>query len=511
MLRRLRPRCGTGRRHLRRHLPYHGGVSPRGGQVGRPLHRLLCRVDRQAEKQRGRRPLSHRVGSTRTTRRRFPRHYLQTISLSPEGDRHRTPTPTRGSLGRTRQRARRLDQALHRLPGSRHLASKRDGRPDDRPPLQVLHHHQRRAPQAQCHRRVSTLRPTRRRTQDPPRYPLRRLRPPRRRSLPGRQGYATWLLLAHRTRRCCRHRPAVRRVPEVRQADDVPSSALKTIPITWPFPVWGMDMVGPFKKAPSGYTHLLVAVDKFTKWVEAKPVRKCDGKTATKFLRELIYRYGLPNSIITDNGTNFAKGAMAEFCEEHHIRLDLASVAHPESNGQAERANQSILHGLKPRLQVPLERTAGCWVEELPSVIWGIRTSVNRSTGFTPFFMVYGAEAVMPTDLEHDSPRVVHYTEAANELARQDGVDQLDEARNLARSRTAIYQQGLRRYHSRRVKTRTFQEGDLVLRLIQDKKGMHKLSPMGGTIHHRASTRQRRLLPHRRPRGRQTRRKATME
>src|SRR3954467_8525785 len=257
----------------------------------------------------------------------------------------------------------------------------------------------------------------------------------------------------------------------------VPSSALKTIPITWSFAVWGMDMVGPFKKAPSGFTHLLVAVEKFTKWVEAKPVQKCDGKTATKFLRELIYRYGFPNSIITDNGTNFAKGAMAEFCEEHHIRLDLASVAHPESNGQAERANQSILHGLKPRLQVPLERTAGCWVEELPSVIWGIRTSVNRSTGFTPFFMVYGAEAVMPTDLEHESPRIVHYTEATNELARQDGLDQLDEARDLARSRTAIYQQGLRRYYSRRVKTRTFQEGDLVLRLIQDKKGMHKLSP----------------------------------
>ena len=60
---------------------------------------------------------------------------------------------------------------------------------------------------------------------------------------------------------------------------------------------------------------------------------------------------------------------MVEFCKEKGIRLDLASVAHPEANGQAERANQSVLHGLKPQLQVPLERTPDCWVEELPAVL----------------------------------------------------------------------------------------------------------------------------------------------
>ena len=91
--------------------------------------------------------------------------------------------------------------------------------------------------------------------------------------------------------------------------------------------------------------------------------------------------------------------------------------------------------------------------------------------------MVYGAEAVMPTDLEHDSPRVVNYVEEDNEASRQLSVDLLEEARELALARTAIYQQGLRRYHSRRVRSRTFQEGELVLRLIQDRKGMHKLSP----------------------------------
>jgi hypothetical protein len=82
----------------------------------------------------------------------------------------------------------------------------------------------------------------------------------------------------------------------------------------------------------------------------------------------------------------------------------------------------------------------------------------------------------MPTTINHDSPRVVNYTEEENELARQNGVDLLDEDRELALCRTAIYQQSLRRYHSRRVRSRSFQEGDLVLRLILDKKGMHQLS-----------------------------------
>lgn len=228
-------------------------------------------------------------------------------------------------------------------------------------------------------------------------------------------------------------------------------SPLRTIPLTWPFAVWGMDMVSKFKTVPSGYTHLLVAVNKFTKWVEAKPIKKCDRKTVTKFLPKLIYRYGYPHSIITDNGKNFAHGEMEEFCQQKLIQLDLALVDHPESNGQAERANQCILHGLKPRLQVPLEHSAGCWVEELPAVLWSINTTPNRSTGYTPLFMVYGAKEVMSTDIDHDSPYVVNYTEGENELVSQNGLDLLDEARELALSPMAIYLQGIRRYHSRRV------------------------------------------------------------
>ena len=110
-------------------------------------------------------------------------------------------------------------------------------------------------------------------------------------------------------------------------------------------------------------------------------------------------------------------------------------------------------------------------------MLWIINTTPNRSIGYTPFFMVYGSEAILPSDIRHDSPRVANYVEADNEQARQEALDLLDEKRDMALARSAVYQQDMRRYHSRWVKTRTFQEGDLVLRLIQDQTDMHKLSP----------------------------------
>jgi hypothetical protein len=92
-----------------------------------------------------------------------------------------------------------------------------------------------------------------------------------------------------------------------------PAAALKTIPLTWPFTVWGLNMVGPFKTAPGGLTHLLVAVDKFTKWIQAKPIKKLDGSSIIKFFNKIVVRYGVLHSIITDNGTNITKGVFTEF------------------------------------------------------------------------------------------------------------------------------------------------------------------------------------------------------
>src|SRR6187399_589958 len=107
-----------------------------------------------------------------------------------------------------------------------------------------------------------------------------------------------------------------------------------------------------------------------------------------------------------------------------------------------------------------LKHADGAWVTELPSVLWGLRTTPNRSIDRSPFFMVYGAEAVLPSDLLHNAPRVELFSEDDVEQARQDAVDLLEEEREMALIWSTIYQQNLHRFHARNVRGRAFQEGD---------------------------------------------------
>jgi hypothetical protein len=85
----------------------------------------------------------------------------------------------------------------------------------------------------------------------------------------------------------------------------LPAQTLQTIPITWSFAVWGLDLVGPLQKAPGGFTHLLVAINKFSKWIEVRPLTSIGSEQAVAFFTNIIHRFGVPNSIITDNGTQF--------------------------------------------------------------------------------------------------------------------------------------------------------------------------------------------------------------
>jgi transposase InsO family protein len=177
---------------------------------------------------------------------------------------------------------------------------------------------------------------------------------------------------------------------------------------------------------------MLVAVDKFTKWVEAAPITTQDSTAAINLIKSIVFHFGVPHSIITDNGTNFTSKEFKSYCESMGIKLKFASIAHPKTNGQVEKGNGLICNGIKKRLLAPLEKSKHAWVVELPSVLWSLRTTPNVATQETPFFLVHGAEAVLSIEITHEAPRIAAYDETTSTEALQDDVDALDEARDVA-------------------------------------------------------------------------------
>nr|AAR06299.1 putative gag-pol protein [Oryza sativa Japonica Group] len=236
----------------------------------------------------------------------------------------------------------------------------------------------------------------------------------------------------------------------------LPAQELQTIPLSWPFALW----------------------KKFSKWIEAKPVVTITANKARDFFINIVHRFGVPNRIITDNGTQFTGGIFKDFCEDFGIKICYASVSHPMSNGQVKRANGMVLQGIKARVFDRLHPYTGKWVEQLPSVLWSLRTTPSRATGQSPFFLVYGAEAMLPSEVEFESLRFCNFREERYEEDRVDDINRLEEAREAVLIQSARYLQGLRHYHNRNVRSRAFLVGDLVLRRIQTTQDRHKLSPL---------------------------------
>jgi hypothetical protein len=114
----------------------------------------------------------------------------------------------------------------------------------------------------------------------------------------------------------------------------------------------------------------LVAIDKFTKWIEVKPVTCPKADRVLDFLDELVHRYRLPHRIITDLGSNFNNHQFWEYCKNSGIDVRYVSVAHPRANGQVERANGMVLDALKKRLHDAANSKGGKWIKELPNALY---------------------------------------------------------------------------------------------------------------------------------------------
>ena len=186
----------------------------------------------------------------------------------------------------------------------------------------------------------------------------------------------------------------------------------------------GLDIVGPFPKAAGNKRYLLVGTDYFTKWVEGEPLANIRDADAKKFIwRNIVTRFGVPRTLISDNGLQFDNKAFRRHCCELGITNRYSTPAYPQGNGQAEAVNKVIVNGLKKRL----DDAKGRWVEELPHVLWTYWTTPRWSTGETPFAMTYGAEALIPLEAHFPTLRMSFFTTSNNDELLGKSLDLIDE------------------------------------------------------------------------------------
>nr|GEX87588.1 reverse transcriptase domain-containing protein [Tanacetum cinerariifolium] len=181
---------------------------------------------------------------------------------------------------------------------------------------------------------------------------------------------------------------------------------------------------GPSPEEPGKVKFLIVAIDYFTKWIEAKPVATITGTRVKKFVWDnIVCRFGLPGEIISDNGKQFRDNPFRDWCEKINIRQCFASVKHPHANGLVERANRSLGEGIKAHLG---EKNKN-WVEEVSHVLWAHRTMIKSSNGETPFSLTYGTEAVIPAEIGMPTLRTAEVDMAKNNEALGISLDLLEE------------------------------------------------------------------------------------
>ena len=195
---------------------------------------------------------------------------------------------------------------------------------------------------------------------------------------------------------------------------------LRSIHSPWPFHTWGIDILGPFPLAIRQMKFLIVAIEYFTKWVEAEPVAQITAHKVQQFVwKNIMCRFGVPKRLVSDNGSH----QLRNLCEEVGIQQVFASVEHPQTNGQVESANRVLLRGVKRRI----ERAKGTWEEEVPRIVWACHTTPQSSTHETPFSLVYGSDAMIPVEIQENLPRFLNFVAEKSNEERKVNLDLLDE------------------------------------------------------------------------------------
>nr|KYP38879.1 Pro-Pol polyprotein [Cajanus cajan] len=256
---------------------------------------------------------------------------------------------------------------------------------------------------------------------------------------------------------CQRHGPIQR----------VPASELHSIIKPWPFRGWEIDIIGQIHPPSSkNHKYILVAIDYFTKWVEAIPLKEVEQKDIIDFVEDhIITRFGIPQTITTNQGTIFTGRKVARYAESRGIKLITSTPYYAQTNGQVDAVNKLIISLIKRHISGKPRN----WHETLVQILWAYRNSPRDATKTTPYKLVYGHDAVLPLDINLQSIHVQKQNDLPIEdywNLMYDELISLDEERLIALQSLVQQKERVKKSYNKKVKTQRFRVGDLVLKVI---------------------------------------------
>ncbi|XP_062080081.1 uncharacterized protein LOC133784825 [Humulus lupulus] len=209
----------------------------------------------------------------------------------------------------------------------------------------------------------------------------------------------------------------------------------------------------------------------FHKMGGSNPIEKGLYKNCGNFILEyIICRFGIPKRILSDNASPFTGKATKKLLEDYQISHGKSTRYYPQGNGIAEAFNKLLLQVLSRMVH----DSPTIWHEFVPLALWTYRNSKRGSTGFTPFSLVYGSEAVLPAEIAVPLAKLAMAARMDVHQARLEELELVDERREKAKDNLLQYQRRMARTYDKLVRPRIFQKGELVLKATDHvMRGMH--------------------------------------
>ena len=227
-----------------------------------------------------------------------------------------------------------------------------------------------------------------------------------------------------------------------------------------PFLHIALDIFGPLRKTKSGNKYILVAMDYTTKWPETFALRNSTAETVVNCLIDLTSRVGVPQEILTENGTNFVSKVVNQFCQTTGVYMIRTFPYHPETDGMVERFNST----LKRLLRKLTQNDKVEWDKCLPFVLWAYHGMVHATTGFFPYKLLFGREMRMPLD---ELVRFWKEKEVQSEMDITEHIEvmraNMEVVRDIAQQNEEREERAQKHYHDRKVVERKIEVGDFVL------------------------------------------------